>query len=170
MKKNNEKLDLVIGDLVVYPTYGVGQIEKFDSHEIDGSKHDFVLINFKQEKMKLRIPMEKTANSGLRKLSNKNRLTKALNTLTEKPTQKKDMWIKRAKEYEKNINSGDPVLIAEVVRDLHKSDDSLEQQSYSERQIYLTALNRLSNEYAAVQNIDKKIAKKKLEDLLNSQS
>ena len=112
--------------------------------------------------------MEKTAQSGLRKLSNKNRLTKALDTLSEKPNQKKDMWIKRAKEYEKNINSGDPVLIAEVVRDLHKSEDSLEQQSYSERQIYLTALNRLSNEYGAVQNIDKKIAKKKLEDLLNN--
>ena len=76
------------------------------------------------------------------------------------------MWIKRAKEYEKNINSGDPVSIAEVVRDLHKDQDSLEQQSYSERQIYLTALNRLSNEYAAVENIDKKIAKDKLEKLL----
>ena len=76
------------------------------------------------------------------------------------------MWIKRAKEYEKNINSGDPVLIAEVVRDLHK-EDSLEQQSYSERQIYLTALNRLSNEYAAVQNLEKKTAKVKLEELLN---
>ena len=71
-------------------------------------------------------------------------------------------------EYEKNINSGDPVSIAEVVRDLHKDQDSLEQQSYSERQIYLTALNRLSNEYAAVENIDKKIAKDKLEKLLNN--
>ena len=80
------------------------------------------------------------------------------------------MWIKRAKEYEKNINSGAPVLIAEVVRDLHKTEESLEQQSYSERQIYLTALNRLSNEYAAVQNIDKKVAKKKLEELLNASS
>ena len=84
-----------------------------------------------------------------------------------KPSIKKDMWIKRAKEYEKNINSGDPVLIAEVVRDLHKKEDSLEQQSYSERQIYLTALNRLSNEYAAVQNLEKKMAKNKLEELLN---
>ena len=112
--------------------------------------------------------MEKTANSGLRKLSNKNRISKALEILKEPPNQKKDMWIKRAKEYEKNINSGDPVLIAEVVRDLHKNDESLEQQSYSERQIYLTALNRLSNEYAAVENIDKKISKKKLEETLNS--
>ena len=125
------------------------------------------MINFKQDKMKLRIPMEKTAKSGLRKLSNKNRLSKALDVLKQKPTLKKDMWIKRAKEYEKNINSGDPVSIAEVVRDLHKDQDSLEQQSYSERQIYLTALNRLSNEYAAVENIDKKFAKDKLEKLLN---
>ena len=125
------------------------------------------MINFKQDKMKLRIPMEKTAKSGLRKLSNKNRLSIALDVLKQKPTLKKDMWIKRAKEYEKNINSGDPVSIAEVVRDLHKDQDSLEQQSYSERQIYLTALNRLSNEYAAVENIDKKFAKDKLEKLLN---
>ena len=167
LKKNNDALNLEVGDLVVYPTYGVGQIEEFDTHNIDGNDHDFVLINFKQEKMKLRIPMDKTANSGLRKLSNKYRLSKALEVLGENPNLKKDMWIKRAKEYEKNINSGDPVLIAEVVRDLHKSDESLEQQSYSERQIYLTALNRLTNEYAAVENIDKKVAKIKLEELLN---
>ncbi|MAI83415.1 MAG: CarD family transcriptional regulator [Rickettsiales bacterium] len=168
MKKDVPDLNLEIGDLVVYPTYGVGQIEEFDTHHIDGTDHDFVLINFKQDKMKLRIPMNKTANSGLRKLSNKNRLSKALEVLKEDPNLKKDMWIKRAKEYEKSINSGDPVLIAEVVRDLHKKDELLEQQSYSERQIYLTALNRLSNEYAAVENIDKKVAKKKLEELLNS--
>ena len=166
MKKNGE-LDLQVGDLVVYPIYGVGEIEDFDTYNIDGSKQDFILINFKQDKMKLRIPKQKAANSGLRKLSNKNRLSKALEVLAEKPSIKKDMWIKRAKEYEKNINSGDPVLIAEVVRDLHKKDDSLEQQSYSERQIYLTALNRLSNEYAAVQNFEKKMAKSKLEELLN---
>ena len=168
LKKDVPDLNLEIGDLVVYPTYGVGQIEEFDTHHIDGTDHDFVLINFKQDKMKLRIPMNKTANSGLRKLSNKNRLSKALEVLKEDPNLKKDMWIKRAKEYEKSINSGDPVLIAEVVRDLHKNDELLEQQSYSERQIYLTALNRLSNEYAAVENIDKKVAKKKLEELLNS--
>ena len=166
MKKNDE-LSLEVGDLVVYPIYGVGEIENFDSYNIDGSKQDFILINFKQDKMKLRIPKDKASNSGLRKLSNKNRLSKALEVLAEKPSVKKDMWIKRAKEYEKNINSGDPVLIAEVVRDLHKKDDSLEQQSYSERQIYLTALNRLSNEYAAVESLEKKAAKNKLEELLN---
>ncbi len=166
MKKNDE-LSLEVGDLVVYPIYGVGEIENFDSYNIDGSQQDFILINFKQDKMKLRIPKDKASNSGLRKLSNKNRLSKALEVLTEKPSIKKDMWIKRAKEYEKSINSGDPVLIAEVVRDLHKKEDSLEQQSYSERQIYLTALNRLSNEYAAVQNLEKKSAKSKLEELLN---
>ena len=166
LKKNSE-LTLEVGDLVVYPIYGVGEIENFDTYNVDGSQEDFILINFKQDKMKLRIPKSKAANSGLRKLSNKNRLSKALEVLAEKPSIKKDMWIKRAKEYEKNINSGDPVLIAEVVRDLHKKQDSLEQQSYSERQIYLTALNRLSNEYAAVQNLEKKSAKVKLEQLLN---
>ncbi len=140
MKK--KVLELDIGDLVVYPTYGVGEIENFDTYDIDGSKQDFILINFKQDKMKLRIPREKASSSGLRKLSNKNRLSRALDVLIEKPSVKKDMWIKRAKEYEKNINSGDPVLIAEVVRDLHKKEDSLEQKSYSERQSHLTALNR----------------------------
>lgn len=168
MKKNSDDLNLEVGDLVVYPTYGVGEIEEFDTHNIDGNDHNFVLINFKQDKMKLRIPMDKTADSGLRKLSNKKRLSKALEVLGKIPNLKKDMWIKRAKEYEKNINSGDPVLIAEVVRDLHKKDDLLEQQSYSERQIYLTALNRLSNEYAAVESIDKKLSKKKIEELLNA--
>ena len=168
LKKNSDDLNLEVGDLVVYPTYGVGEIEEFDTHNIDGNDHNFVLINFKQDKMKLRIPMDKTADSGLRKLSNKKRLSKALEVLGKIPNLKKDMWIKRAKEYEKNINSGDPVLIAEVVRDLHKKDDLLEQQSYSERQIYLTALNRLSNEYAAVESIDKKLSKKKIEELLNA--
>jgi len=167
LKKKDLELGLDIGDLVVYPTYGVGEIEKFDSYDIDGLEQDFILINFKQDKMKLRIPKDKASTSGLRKLSNKNRLSKALDILEEKPAIKKDMWIKRAKEYEKSINSGDPVLIAQVVRDLHKKEDSLEQQSYSERQIYLTALTRLSNEYAAVQNIEKKLAKNKLEELLN---
>ena len=96
MKK--KVLELDIGDLVVYPTYGVGEIENFDSYDIDGSKQDFILINFKQDKMKLRIPKEKASNSGLRKLSNKNRLSKALQVLAENPAVKKDMWIKRAKE------------------------------------------------------------------------
>ena len=157
MTKKKE-LNLELGDLVVYPIYGVGEIEKFDKHQIDGKNHEFILINFKQDKMKLRIPMEKASNSGLRKLSNKNRLSRALDVLSEQPSIKRYVD-KRAKEYEKNINSGDPVLIAEVVRDLHKKEDSLEQQSYSERQIYLTALNRLSNEYAAVQNLEKKMQK-----------
>ena len=101
MKKD---LDLEIGDLVVYPSYGVGEIEKFDKYDIDGLDQDFILINFKQDKMKLRIPRDKASSSGLRKLSNKNRLSKALDVLGEKPAVKKDMWIKRAKEYEKNKN------------------------------------------------------------------
>ena len=107
MKKESE-LHLEVGDLVVYPIYGVGEVENFDKYEIDGNPQDFILINFKQDKMKLRIPKIKAASSGLRKLSNKNRLSKALDVLAEQPSVKKDMWIKRAKEYEKNINSGDP--------------------------------------------------------------
>ena len=163
MKKD---LDLEIGDLVVYPSYGVGEIEKFDKYDIDGSDQDFILINFKQDKMKLRIPREKASSSGLRKLSNKNRLSKALDVLVEKPAVKKDMWIKRAKEYEKNINSGDPVLIAEVVRDLHKKDDSLEQQSYSERQLFEKAYKRLKSEFEAVLKINPEEVQKKMDKAL----
>ena len=150
--KKEDELSLEVGDLVVYPIYGVGEVENFDTYEVDGSSQDFILINFKQDKMKLRIPKIKASSSGLRKLSNKNRLSKALDVLAEKPSIKKDMWIKRAKEYEKNINSGDPVLIAEVVRDLYRGDSQPE-QSYSERQIYEQALERLVNEMAAVEKI-----------------
>ena len=100
-----------VGDLVVYPIYGVGEIENFDSYDIDGSKQDFILINFKQDKMKLRIPKEKASSSGLRKLSNKNRLSRALDVLAEKPSIKKDMWIKRAKEYENKIFSAEEKIL-----------------------------------------------------------
>ena len=165
MKKEDE-LNLEVGDLVVYPIYGVGEVENFDSYEVDGSSQDFILINFKQDKMKLRIPKIKASSSGLRKLSNKNRLSKALEVLAEQPSIKKDMWIKRAKEYEKNINSGDPVLIAEVVRDLHKKDDSLEQQSYSERQLFEKAYDRILTEFQIVLNISLEDTQKKLDKAL----
>ena len=89
MKKNDD-LTLEIGDLVVYPIYGVGEIEDFDTYNVDGSTQDFILINFKQDKMKLRIPKDKASNSGLRKLSNKNRLSKALEVLAEMQAEKKD--------------------------------------------------------------------------------
>ena len=100
MKKSNE-LSLEIGDLVVYPIYGVGEIENFDTYDIDGSSQDFILINFKQDKMKLRIPKDKASNSGLRKLSNKNRLSKALEVLAEKPAKKKRYVDKEGKRIRK---------------------------------------------------------------------
>ena len=100
MKKSNE-LSLEIGDLVVYPIYGVGEIENFDTYDIDGSSQDFILINFKQDKMKLRIPKDKASNSGLRKLSNKNRLSKALEVLAEKPDNKKRYVDKEGKRIRK---------------------------------------------------------------------
>ena len=167
MKKNDD-LTLEIGDLVVYPIYGVGEIEDFDTYNVDGSTQDFILINFKQDKMKLRIPKDKASNSGLRKLSNKNRLSKALEVLAEKPAVKKDMWIKRAKEYEKNINSGDPVSIAEVVRDLHKKEDSLEQQSYSERQLFEKAYERMQTEFQVILKLSAEDTQKKLDKALSS--
>ena len=113
--------------------------------------------------------MAKASASGLRKLSNKNRLSRALDVLSEQPSVKKDMWIKRAKEYEKNINSGDPVLIAEVVRDLHRNDEQRE-QSYSERQLYEAALERLTREIAAVDGVEEQKAQEKVDKVLEGKA
>jgi CarD family transcriptional regulator len=116
--------------------------------------------------MTLRVPVTKTDESGLRKLSSKDEMKTALKTLKGKSRVRRTMWSRRAQEYEAKINSGDPVSIAEVVRDLHRSAGQPD-QSYSERQIYQAALERLSRELAAVESIDEEAATLKLEDLLN---
>ena len=162
MDSDVSDVDFKINDFVVYPSHGVGQIVDEEVQNIAGFELKMYVITFDKDKMTLKVPKDKAESTGMRKLSSPNIIGKALQVIGGKAKVKRAMWSRRAQDYEQKINSGELIQIAEVVRDLHKKDDSLEQQSYSERQIYLTALNRLSNEYAAVQNLDKKMAKVKI--------
>ena len=153
------------GDFVVYPTHGVGRISGVETQEIAGSALQLFVIQFDKEKMTLRVPVTKARQAGLRKLSTRKVMESALKTLKGRSRAKRTMWSRRAQEYEAKINSGDPVSIAEVVRDLHRGTDQPD-QSYSERQIYQAALDRLARELAAVERLDEKRAIKRLEDIL----
>ena len=141
-------------EFVVYPAHGVGQILAIEEQEIAGAKLELFVINFMKDKMTLRVPTAKVANVGMRKLSEPALVKKALETLKGRARVKRTMWSRRAQEYEAKINSGDIVAIAEVVRDLYRSESQPE-QSYSERQLYEAALDRLSREIAVVQHVDR---------------
>lgn len=162
-----EKLMFNTGDFVVYPTHGVGKVLGIEKQEIAGLALKLFVISFEHERMTLRVPVEKAADSGLRKLSSKKVMEGALSTLKGRARVKRTMWSRRAQEYEAKINSGDPVSIAEVVRDLHRRADQPD-QSFSERQIYEQALERLASEVAAVEKIDMEKAQTKLEKLLKA--
>lgn len=153
------------GDYVVYPAHGVGQIEGVETQTIAGMEISLYAISFEKERMRLKIPVMKAEAAGLRRLSSADRLKDALSTLKGRSRVRRTMWSRRAQEYETKINSGDPVSIAEVLRDLKRSNDDSE-QSYSERQIYQSALERLAREVAAVQKITEIKATEKLEGLL----
>lgn len=155
----------VPGDFVVYPTHGVGRVLGIETQEIAGHKLELIVIGFEKDRMTLRVPLAKSKESGLRKLSSRDRMQSALSTLKGRAKVKRTMWSRRAQEYEAKINSGDPVSIAEVVRDLYRKDDQPE-QSYSERQIYQAALDRLARELAAIESIDTDTASQKLESVL----
>ncbi len=152
-------------EFVVYPAHGVGQILAIEEQEIAGLKLELFVINFIKDKMTLRVPTAKVANVGMRKLSDPSLVKKALETLKGRARIKRTMWSRRAQEYEAKINSGDIVAIAEVVRDLFRSDSQPE-QSYSERQLYEAALDRLSREIAAVQHVTETEAVKEIEGQL----
>ena len=138
-----------------------------ENQEIAGHKLKLIVIQFDKERMTLRLPFNKASTSGLRHIYSKNQMETALKKLKGKAKVKKTMWSRRAQEYEAKINSGDPSSIAEVVRDLHKN--SLQpDQSYSERQIYQSALDRLAREIAAIEAIDENEATQKLEKLLQA--
>jgi len=149
-------------EFVVYPAHGVGQILAIEEQEIAGAKLELFVINFIKDKMTLRVPTAKVANVGMRKLSDPALVKKALETLKGRARVKRTMWSRRAQEYEAKINSGDIVAIAEVVRDLYRSDSQPE-QSYSERQLYEAALDRLSREIAVVQHSTETEAVKEIE-------
>ena len=159
---SDRKLKVSAGDYVVYPTHGVGKVTGFEEQEIAGDKLKLIVIDFNKDRMILRVPVKKEETSGLRRLSSKDEMKIALKTLKGRSRVRRTMWSLRAQEYEAKINSGDPVSIAEVVRDLHRNADQPD-QSYSERQIYQAAFERLVRELAAVQDIDEEAASEQLE-------
>jgi CarD family transcriptional regulator, regulator of rRNA transcription len=152
-------------EFVVYPAHGVGQILAIEDQEIAGARLELFVINFMKDKMTLRVPTAKVANVGMRKLSEPVLVKRALETLKGRARVKRTMWSRRAQEYEAKINSGDIVAIAEVVRDLYRSESQPE-QSYSERQLYEAALDRLSREIAVVQHVTETEAVKEIESQL----
>jgi CarD family transcriptional regulator len=156
-------------EYVVYPAHGVGQIVSVEEQEIAGLTLELFVISFEKDKMTLRVPTNKAIQIGMRSLSSPDVVMKAMTTLKGKAKVKRAMWSRRAQEYEQKINSGDLISIAEVVRDLHRNDDQRE-QSYSERQLYEAALERLTREVAAVDDGDEAAATKKVDDVLVSRA
>ncbi|MFS4438546.1 CarD family transcriptional regulator [Paracoccaceae bacterium GXU_MW_L88] len=156
-------------DHIVYPAHGVGKIVSIEEQEIAGTKMELFVINFEKDKMTLRVPTAKANSVGMRSLSSPDIVEKALETLKGRARVKRAMWSRRAQEYEQKINSGDLISIAEVVRDLHRNDDQRE-QSYSERQLYEAALERLTRELAAVDGVAEDKAQKRVDDVLGARA
>jgi len=161
-KKTTQRQGFKVNEFIVYPAHGVGQIQAIEEQEVAGAKLELFVINFIKDKMTLRVPTAKIVSVGMRKLAEAALVKRALETLKGRARIKRTMWSRRAQEYEAKINSGDIVAIAEVVRDLYRSDTQPE-QSYSERQLYEAALDRLSREIAAVQKITETEAIKEIE-------
>ena len=164
-----KKLDFRPDEYVVYPAHGVGQIISIEEQEIAGLNLELFVVAFEKDKMTLRVPTHKAVEIGLRSLSSPEVVSRAMSTLKGKAKVKRAMWSRRAQEYEQKINSGDLISIAEVVRDLHRNDDQRE-QSYSERQLYEAALERLTREVAAVADGDEAAAAKKVDAVLVSRA
>lgn len=154
------------GDLVVYPTHGVGRLERIEKQQIAGQELQVLVINFQKSRMTLRLPLAKAANAGLRGLSTTDEIQQALQSLRKKIRTSKLIWARRAQEYELKINSGNLTSIAEVIRELYRPQNNQE-QSYSERQIFQTALERLAAEIAAVEDIAPEQAIAKVETFLH---
>ena len=168
-KKPQQRKGFRTNEQIVYPAHGVGRIVSIEEEEVAGSKLELFVINFEKDKMTLRVPTEKSDRVGMRKLSGDTIVKKALTTLKGKARVKRTMWSRRAQEYEAKINSGSLVQIAEVVRDLFRSESQPE-QSYSERQLYEAALDRMAREVAAVQKLDEESAVVKIDEVLNKKA
>ncbi len=151
-KKSQQRLGFKTGEYIVYPSHGVGQISNIEEQEIAGMSMELLVIAFDQDKLTLRVPVAKIKSVGMRKLANNDVLERALSTIKGRARVKRTMWSRRAQEYEAKINSGDLVLISEVVRDLYRSAEQPE-QSYSERQLFEQAMDRMSREIATVKKI-----------------
>ena len=164
-KKKN--LDFVVDQFVVYPAHGVGKIVDIIEQEVAGIIMELYNISFEKDKMTLKVPTNKAIAHGLRSLAGADIVARCMTTLKGRARVKRAMWSLRAQEYEQKINSGDLIAIAEVVRDLHRTDDQRE-QSYSERQLYEAALERLTREIGAVQGGDEDAAARQITDVLMS--
>ncbi len=151
-KKTVQRQGFKTNEYIVYPAHGVGQITSIEEQEVAGYKLELFVINFIQDKLTLRVPTTKVESAGMRKLSDDAKIAKSLKTVQGRARIKRTMWSRRAQEYEAKINSGDLVSIAEVVRDLFRSENQPE-QSYSERQLYEAALDRMAREISAVKKI-----------------
>jgi CarD family transcriptional regulator len=156
-----------VDEYVVYPTHGVGRITAIEEQEFAGHVLQLFVVDFDKEKMTLRVPVTKAPQTGMRSLSSPEKMKSALALLKGRARVKRTMWSRRAQEYEAKINSGDPEAIAEVVRDLHRAAGQPE-QSYSERQIYEAALDRLVRELAAVEGLDEVQATDRVEQVLQA--
>jgi CarD family transcriptional regulator len=164
-KTGAKKSEFRPNDYVVYPAHGVGRILRIEEQEVAGASLELFVISFEKDKMTLRVPTAKASAVGMRSLSSPDIVDQALKTLKGRAKVKRAMWSRRAQEYEQKINSGDLISIAEVVRDLHRAEDQPE-QSYSERQLYEAALERLTRELAAVEKIDEGDAAKRVDEML----
>lgn len=151
-KKTMQRAGFKTNEYVVYPAHGVGQITSIEEQEIAGMNLELFVINFEQDKLTLRVPVAKVKSVNLRKLATDNDVTRALKTVTGRARVKRTMWSRRAQEYEAKINSGDLDYISEVVRDLYRSEDQPE-QSYSERQLFEQAMDRMSREISVVRKV-----------------
>jgi len=160
-----KRLPFRTNDFVVYPAHGVGKVICIEEQEVAGFKLEFFVISFEKDKMTLRVPTNKAIEVGMRSLSSPDVISKAIRTLKGKARVKRAMWSRRAQEYEQKIHSGDLIAIAEVVRDLHRTDDQRE-QSYSERQLYESALERLTREFAAASGSDEEAAQAEVHEVL----
>lgn len=164
-KKNTRQLGFKAGEAIVYPAHGVGRITAIEEQEIAGFKLELYVVSFEKDKMVLRVPTAKAETVGMRKLAESGLVEKALDTMAGRARVKRTMWSRRAQEYEAKINSGDLISIAEVVRDLYRSDAQPE-QSYSERQLYEAALDRVVREISSVNEITETEALKLIEHSL----
>lgn len=165
----SKSLDFRPNEFVVYPAHGVGKVVSVEEQEVAGMHLELFVIAFEKDKMTLRVPTHKATEVGMRGLSSPAIVSKAMDTLKGKARVKRAMWSRRAQEYEQKINSGDLIAIAEVVRDLHRNDTDRE-QSYSERQLYEAALERLTREMAAVADGDESAAAKRVDEVLISRA
>ncbi len=165
-KPVNQRHGFKANEFIVYPAHGVGRIVGIEEQEIAGMSLELFVINFEKEKLTLRVPTGKLESVGMRKLADDGVVRKAMEILKGRARIKRTMWSRRAQEYVAKINSGDLVSIAEVVRDLYRSEAQPE-QSYSERQLYEDALDRMAREIAAVEKLDERGAVQRITEVLS---